>query len=51
MVTSSDGRKYRRTFFLDHDPSIESQFTEEMKQRAKIIARKTILAKASITRK
>ncbi|MCA9820458.1 MAG: hypothetical protein KC440_06885 [Nitrosarchaeum sp.] len=44
-VTKADGRKYRRTFFLDHDPSVEEQFTEKAKKEARDIAKKVILNK------
>lgn len=40
-----DGKPYRRTFFLDHDPRVESQFTEALKNRSSSIVLKTLYKK------
>ena len=42
-VSNLDGKKYARTFFLDHDPSVEAQFDNNLRLKAMKMAKKTIL--------
>lgn len=37
-----DGRKYKRTFLLDHDPSVEAQFNEALKKQSVAIVLKVL---------
>jgi hypothetical protein len=44
-ISNLDGREYKRTFFLDHDPRMETQFNFDLKQAAVLTAKRVILSK------